>query len=130
MSVRLHSVVQGNRGYTMIELLIVMTIVGILITLAEPVWEQSVLKARETTLRRTLFTVRDVIDQFRADRGTYPSSVQDLVTMGYLRQLPVDPLTKSTATWQEIPAQSEKGISDVHSGSPYIATDGSPYNTW
>lgn len=130
MFVRSTNVVRDNRGYTMVELLIVMTIVGILITLAEPMWEQSVIKARETTLRRTLFTIRDVIDQFRADRGKYPSTFQEVVTMGYLRQLPVDPLTKSSSTWQEIPAESEKGISDVHSGSPYIATDGSPYNAW
>lgn len=122
--------VMNHRGYTMLELLIVMTVVGILVTLAEPMWEQSILKAREATLRRTLFTIRDVIDQFRADRGKYPSNFQEVVTMGYLRQLPVDPLTKSSSTWQEIPAESEKGISDVHSGSPHIATDGTPYNVW
>lgn len=121
---------QDLKGYTILELMIVLTIVGILVTLAEPMWEQSILKARETTLRRTLFTIRDVIDQFRADRGKYPSTFQEVVTLGYLRQLPVDPLTKSTSTWQEIPAKSEPGISDVHSGSPYIATDGTPYNTW
>ncbi|OQW62887.1 MAG: general secretion pathway protein GspG [Nitrospira sp. ST-bin4] len=117
-------------GYTLLELLIVITIVGTLATLAEPLWEQSVLKAREAALRRTLFTMRDVIDQYRADRGGYPVSLRDVVKAGYLRVLPIDPLTKSSATWQEIPAEPEGGVSDVHSGSRLVGSDGTPYNHW
>jgi len=117
-------------GYTILELLIVITIVGILATLAEPMWEQAVVKAREAALRRTLFTMRDVLDQFRADRGKYPSNLRELVSVGYLRQFPVDPVTKSSATWQEIPAESEDGIGDVHSGSPFVGSDGTAYNQW
>ncbi len=119
-----------NGGYTILELLIVITIVGTLATLAEPLWEQSVLKAREAALKRTLFTVRDVIDQYRADRGGYPRNLREVVNAGYLRTLPIDPLTRSNATWQEIPADQEGGMGDVHSGSKFIGSDGIPYNQW
>lgn len=119
-----------DRGYTMLELLIVMTVVGILATLAEPLWQQSVLRAREAVLKQTLFTMRDVLDQYRADRGKFPETLADVVKAGYMRQMPVDPFTKSAATWQEIPEAQEGGIGDVHSGSPLIGIEGSPYNQW
>ena len=117
-------------GYTILELLIVITIVGTLATLAEPLWEQSVKKAREAALKRTLFTMRDVIDQYRADRGVYPPSMREVVSAGYLRGLPIDPLTRSAETWQEIRVASEGGIGDVHSGSRFVGSDGIPYNQW
>lgn len=119
-----------TRGYTILELLMVISIVGILATLAEPMWEQSVTKAREAVLQRTLMTVRDVLDQFRADRGKYPANIREVVAAGYLRQVPVDPITKSSTTWQEIPAEAEDGIGDVRSGSLFVGSNGAPYNQW
>ena len=117
-------------GYTLLELMIVVTIVGILATLAEPMWQESANRAREAALKQTLFTVRDVLDQYRADTGKYPQGLTEVVSAGYLRQMPIDPFTKSNATWQEIPSDTEGGVFDVHSGSPLVAGDGTPYNQW
>lgn len=119
-----------DRGYTLLELMIVVTIAGILATLAEPLWQESITRAREASLKQTLFTLRDVLDQYRADRGKYPPSLADAVAAGYLRKLPPDPFTHSNSTWQEIASDMEGGIFDVHSGSPLVATDGTPYNEW
>jgi general secretion pathway protein G len=121
---------RGDGGYTLLEMMIVVTIVAILATLAEPMWHESVMKAREASLKQTLFTVRDVLDQYRADHGKYPQALAEVVSAGYLRQMPADPFTKSTTTWQEIPAEREVGVFDVHSGSPLVGTDGTPYNQW
>ncbi|MCX5724393.1 MAG: prepilin-type N-terminal cleavage/methylation domain-containing protein [Nitrospirae bacterium] len=119
-----------DEGHTLLELMIVVTIAGILATLAEPLWQESVTKAREASLKQTLFNLRDVLDQYRADRGRYPQAMVEVVSAGYLRQIPLDPFTRSTTTWQEIPSESEGGIFDVHSGSPLIGTDKTPYNQW
>lgn len=121
---------RGEGGYTLLELMIVVTIVAILATLAEPMWQESVMKAREASLKQTLFTVRDVLDQYRADHGKYPQAMTEVVSAGYLRQMPADPFTRSTTTWQEILAETEGGVFDVHSGSPLVGTDGTPYNQW
>jgi general secretion pathway protein G len=110
--------------------MIVVTIVAILATLAEPMWQESVTRAREASLRQTLFTVRDVLDQYRADHGKYPQAMAEVVSAGYLRQMPADPFTRSPTTWQEIPSETEGGVFDVHSGSPLVGTDGTPYNQW
>lgn len=122
--------VRSDTGYTLLELMIVVTIAAILATLAEPMWQDSITKAREASLKQTLFNLRDVLEQYRADRGKYPEAMAEVVTAGYLRQIPSDPFTRSTTTWQEIPSESEGGIFDVHSGSPFVATDGTPYNQW
>lgn len=121
---------QERNGYTLLELMIVITILGILVTLAEPLWQQSVVKAREAALKQTLFTLRDVLDQYRADKGRYPPNLQAVVLAGYLRQVPIDPFTQSSTSWQEIPEATEGGIVDVHSGSPLIGVEGRPYNQW
>jgi general secretion pathway protein G len=121
---------RDTRGYTLLELMIVVSILGVLVTLAEPMWEQSVLKAREAALKQSLFSMRDVLDQYRADRGKFPVTLDDVVTTGYLRQIPVDPFTRSVKTWQEIPDETEGGIADIHSGSPLIGMEGTPYNQW
>ncbi len=110
--------------------MVVLVIVGILLTLAEPSFQRSVLKAKEAALKQNLFTMRDVIDQYRADRGTYPPSLDDLKSVGYLRQIPVDPITKSDGSWQLILDQTEGGIFDVHSGSDLVGMNGIPYNVW
>ena len=126
----LRGVVRRDAGYTLLELMIVVTIVAILATLAEPMWQESVTRAREASLKQTLFTVRDVLDQYRADHGKYPQEMAEVVSAGYLRQMPSDPFTRSATTWQEIPSETEGGVFDLHSGSPLVGTDGTPYNQW
>jgi general secretion pathway protein G len=119
-----------ERGFTLIELMMVVTVAGILVTLAEPSFHQSVIKAREAALKQNLFTMRDVIDQFRADKGQYPGDLGDLKAAGYLKRIPLDPFTKSDSTWQVILDQTDPGIFDVHSGSDLVALDGTAYNEW
>ncbi|HKY71659.1 MAG TPA: prepilin-type N-terminal cleavage/methylation domain-containing protein [Nitrospira sp.] len=118
------------QGFTLIELLIVVSIIGILATLAAPSYQASVIKAREAALRQDLFTMRDVLDQHRADQGKYPSSLQALVSAGYLRGIPKDPFTNSATSWQEMTDATEGGIFDVFSGSEFVGTNGTPYNRW
>jgi general secretion pathway protein G len=120
----------GERGFTLLELMSIVTIVGILVTLAVPSYRQSVVKAREAVLMRDLFTIRDLLDQHRADKGKYPDSLDDLVKGGYLRAIPMDPFTRSTSTWQEIYEETEGGVFDIHSGSDLVGTNGVPYNQW
>lgn len=125
------SVLWDSAGFTLLEMMVVVTIIGILATLAVPNYTSTVLKAREAALKQGLFLLRDVIDQYRADRGKYPQTLTDLSAAGYLRILPTDPFTRSTETWQEIADQVEGGISDVHSGSQLVSVlDGKPYNEW
>ncbi len=122
--------VASSRGFTIIELMIVVTIVGILATLAIPSYQSAVLKAKEGALRQNLFSLRDVIDQHRADKGKYPETIQSLVAAGYLRRVPTDPITGSTTSWQELLDQTEGGVVDVFSGSDLVGTNGIPYNQW
>lgn len=119
------------RGFTIIELMIVMAIIGILLTIAQPQFHHYTTRAKEAVLKENLFTIRDVIDQYYADKARYPDSLQDLVDNGYIRKIPEDPFTKSSDTWVEVlPDSGEGGIFDVHSGSDLIALDGTPYNEW
>ena len=90
---------KSQQGFTLLELMVVVTIAGILATLAEPSFRQSVLRAKEAALKQNLFTMRDVIDQYRADTGSYPPSLAELTSAGYLRGIPVDPFTKSDSAW-------------------------------
>jgi len=124
------SIGTGERGFTLLELMSIVTIVGILVTLAVPSYQQSVVKAREAVLMRDLFTIRDLLDQHRADKGKYPNSLDDLVKVGYLRAMPMDPFTRSISTWQEIYETTEGGVFDIHSGSDVVGTNGVPYNQW
>ncbi|HET9845037.1 MAG TPA: prepilin-type N-terminal cleavage/methylation domain-containing protein [Nitrospira sp.] len=120
----------GEPGFTLIELLIVVSIIGILATLAAPSYQTSVVKAKEAALRQDLFTLRDVLDQHRADQGKYPASLEALVSAGYLRGIPKDPFTGATTSWQEMTDVMEGGTFDVFSGSELVGTNGTPYNRW
>ena len=101
--------VSGQRGFTLIEILIVISIIGILITLAQPSFHRAVTAAREATLKENLFVLRDVIDQFYADNGKYPAALADLVEKGYIRRMPKDPVTGSEETWVLVQATDEQG---------------------
>lgn len=116
--------------------MIVVAIVGILISIAVPSFQRSALTAREAALKQNLFTLRAVIDQYYADQGDYPLSLEALVESQYLRAIPKDPFTKSSTSWVEIFEDQEEGddspsgIFDIKSGSEEIARDGTPYNEW
>ncbi len=125
------------RGFTMVELLVVVSIVVILATLGMAQYRQSVLRAKEAVLKEDLFRMRDAIDQYYADKNKYPSSLEDLISEGYLREIPVDPITNSKDTWQTVNAEpdattsaSQVGIYDVKSGSELQAMDGTNYADW
>lgn len=120
----------AERGFSMIELLVVLSIAGILLTLAQPSWSGAILKAKEAALKQNLFTIRDAIDQYKADKGSYPMTLADVVSAGYLRRVPLDPITKSDTTWQEMRDDQSGGILDVRSGSELVARSGTPYNQW
>jgi general secretion pathway protein G len=131
LNIRIGRVSEWNtKGFTLIELMIVVSIVGILATLAAPSYQSSLIKARETVLRHDLFTLRELLDQHRADQGKYPPSLDGLITAGYLRALPKDPFTNSPNSWQQIMEPTEGGIFDVYSGSDIVGTNGIPYNQW
>ena len=129
-SIRTGKACRADEGFTLVELMIVVVIVGILTTISVPSYHTSVLKARETVLRQDLFTMREVLDQHRADQGKYPSSLGALVAAGYLRTVPKDPFTNSPNTWQEISDPTEGGVFDVFSGSDLVGTNGTAYNQW
>jgi general secretion pathway protein G len=129
-SIRIGKGCGGDGGFTLIELMIVVAIIGILATIAIPSYQTSLVRARETVLRQDLFTLRDLLDHHRADRGKYPPSLDSLIEAGYLRALPKDPFTNSSSTWQEIFEPTEGGIFDVFSGSDLVGTNGTPYNKW
>ena len=118
-------------GYTLIELMIVLTIIGILVSMAQPNLQKAVIRAKETSLRRSLFVMRDMIDQYYADHGKYPESLETLVQEHYIRAIPEDPFTKSSSTWIIVPPEQEEGgVYDVHSGSDLVGLNGIPYNEW
>jgi general secretion pathway protein G len=126
-----------ERGFTMIELLVVMTLIVILATMGMTQYKTSQVYAKEAVLKEDLFRMRDAIDQYYADKGQYPSTIDALVSDGYLRKVPEDPFTKSSSSWQAIPAEpdpanptAEPGVYDIKSGSDQTALDGTKYAEW
>ncbi len=121
------------RGFTLIEILVVMVIIATLLSLVAPRYFETVSRSRETTLKHDLIIVRDAIDKYYSDTGNYPDSLQDLVQRKYLRTLPEDPITQRTDTWTFVAPTdiSVKGsIYDIHSGAEGNAEDGSLYAEW
>ena len=124
-------------GFTLIELLIVIALISILASMGIVQYRNSIQSSREAVLRTDLFRMRDAIDQYYADKAKYPASLDTLVTDGYLRQVPQDPLTQSADTWQTVPAEpdpanpsTEPGIYNVKSGAPGTGLDGTTYADW
>jgi general secretion pathway protein G len=119
-------------GFTLIELLVVMAIIATLLALAVPRYFHSTDRAKEAVLKQNLAQMRDSIDKYYGDRGRYPDSLEDLVTRNYLRKVPPDPITDSTATWLVVPPDEagKGGIFDVKSGAAGIGLDGSAYDKW
>lgn len=124
------------RGFTLLELMIVLSIIMILMAIAVPVYNQSVIQSREAVLRSNLSTLRNVISQYTLDKQKAPQSLDDLVTAGYLRQIPLDPMTRQP-NWEVVQEdvmlavdQQDPGITDVHSASNATASDGTAYSSW
>ena len=124
-------------GYTLIELIIVMAIISVLMAVAVPIYQKSLLRTKETLLHNNLFTLRQVIDEYTYDKQKAPAALQDLVSDGYLRGVPVDPITGNNSSWKLImedagqsASATEPGIFDVRSGSDKTSLDGTPYADW
>jgi len=129
--------VSNAGGWTLIELLVVVSLITILASMGLAQYKSSVIHAGEATLKEDLFRMRDAIDQYYADKGHYPETLDALVSDGYLRKIPVDPFTKSADAWQSVPAEPdssnptvEPGVYDVKSGSEKTALDGTKYADW
>lgn len=128
---------KSRRGFTLMELMIVMAIVAVLMSIAIPIYTRSIVRAKESVLRSNLFTIRTVIDEYTYDKQKAPQNLQDLVSEGYLRKIPDDPMTGSADTWKTIMEdmlnavnQMEPGLFDVRSGSDKTSLDGSRYADW
>lgn len=123
---------QAKRGFTLVELMVVMAIIALLLALALPRYFNHLEKSRETILKQDLAVMRDAIDKYHGDRGRYPDSLDELVSARYLRSLPVDPITERADTWQTVapPDGGTGAMYDIKSGAPGSARDGSAYADW
>lgn len=126
-----------QQGFTLIELLIVMSIIGILASIVVPNYQRNLIKAREAVLIEDLYQMRRAIDAYFADHISYPESLDDLVANKYIRDIPRDPFTQSSDTWEEVPPTptiegeiAEGGVEDVHSGDDRVGLNGIPYRDW
>jgi general secretion pathway protein G len=138
-----HSVIRSRHffirqsGFTLIELMVVLSIIMVLASMGLVQYRNSIAHAKEAVLKEDLFLMRDAIDQYYADKGQYPGSLDALASDGYLRSIPKDPITNSVSTWQSVPAEpnpnnptAEPGVFDVKSGSEGTALDGTKYADW
>jgi general secretion pathway protein G len=126
-----------SSGFTLIELMVVMALIVVLASVGLTLYSNSVIRAKESVLKEDLYRMRDSIDQYYADKGKYPATLQDLVSDKYLRAVPVDPFTHSADTWREVPSEpdpnnptSQPGVYDVRSGSDQTGLDGTKYSEW
>jgi general secretion pathway protein G len=127
----------GRRGFTLVELMIVMTIITVIVSIAVPMYQKAIVRAKESVLRNNLFTLRTLIDEYTFDKQKAPQTLDDLVREGYLRQVPLDPMTSSNQTWRVIMEdttasvnQNEPGIFDVRSGADQTSLEGTAYSEW
>ncbi len=137
MALRIRNGDGGRRGFTLVELMIVMTVITVIISLAVPMYRKAIIRAKESVLRNNLFTMRTLIDEYTFDKQKAPQTLEDLVREGYLRQVPMDPITSSNQTWRLVMEdvmssvnQTEPGIFDVRSGSDQTSLEGTPYSEW
>ena len=123
---------QGARGFTLIELMVVMAIIGTLLAIVAPRYFGSVEQARETALKQDLAVMREAIGQFHGDLNRYPGNLNELVAKRYLKRIPVDPITERSDTWLAVahPDSNVPGLYDVLSGAEGVSRDGTPYQTW
>ena len=128
---------RGLRGFTFVELMVVITIITILMSMAIPIYNRSIIRAKESVLKSNLMTLRTVIDNYTYDKQKAPQQLQDLVTEGYLQKIPMDPMVGNNQSWRTIMEeamqsvnQTEPGIFDVKSGSDKMGSDGTPYADW
>jgi general secretion pathway protein G len=124
---------QGKKGFTLIELLVVMSVIATLLTIAVPRYFQHLDRAREASLRESLAVMRDALDKYRGDTGTFPETLDELVTKRYLRKVPPDPITESADTWVLVPppdAPGQRKIWDIRSGADGQGMNGSDYSSW
>jgi general secretion pathway protein G len=126
-----------KQGYTLIEMMIVMAIISILVAIAVPLYQKALIRTKESLLKNNLFTMRTVIDEYTFDKKKAPQTLQDLVNGGYLRAVPIDPITGSDSTWRVVMEdaltsvdQTDPGIWDVHSGSDQKSLEGTLYADW
>jgi general secretion pathway protein G len=127
----------AEQGFTLLELMIVMVVIGLLAAIAIPSYTNNIRNAREAVLKEDLHAMRTAIDSYTVDKQKAPQTLDDLVQAGYLKSLPVDPFTHRSDTWVPVQDdslstvdQTEPGIDDVHSGAQQTASDGTSYNTW
>src|SRR6202049_943505 len=128
---------RARRGFTFVELMIVMAIIAVLLSVAVPIYSRSIVRAKESVLKNNLFTLRTVIDEYTYDKQKAPQTLQDLVSDGYLRQIPIDPITGNADSWRLIMEdasntvnQTQPGIFDVRSGAEGTSLEGTPYSEW
>ena len=124
-------------GFTFVELIVVISVILLLITVAIPIYQKTIIRAKESVLKQNLTTIRTVIDNYSYDKMKAPQTLQDLVSDGYLKEVPMDPMTGSNSSWKIIMEdasqalnQSEPGIFDVRSGSDKTGLDGTAYTDW
>src|SRR5436190_5350649 len=128
---------RGERGFTLIELMVVISLLIILASMGLVQYRHSITRSKEAVLKEDLFRIRDAIDQYYADKNQYPSTLDALVSDGYIRTVPKDPFTQSESSWQSVPAEpdpnnpiAEPGVYDIKSGSDATALDGTRYAEW
>jgi len=123
----------ARAGFTLIELMVVLTVLALLLTLAVPRYFNHLERAKEATLKQDLSVMRDAIDKFHGDKGRYPDQLDELVSARYIRNIPVDPMTESGTTWRVIPptdTEAKGAVYDIKSGADGKSADGSPYGEW